>query len=217
MEKIEDVRFTECVDSKYVHPARMHYKQDGKDKIWDLMRVHDSVAAVLYNKTRDVLIYVRQFRPAVFFGAIAREDTTRGHAIDMKKYPVSLGMTRELCAGIMDKPGAPSIQVIQEEILEECGYKVPLSSIEKITGYRSSVGISGSKQELFYAEVTDDMKQTSGGGNVMENEMVEVVEISIPEAWKMITDESVMRPPACLFGTLWFLTCKYKDAKPGTA
>jgi UDP-sugar diphosphatase len=39
-------------------------------------------------------------------------------------------MTIELCAGIVDKD-LPLAEIVKEEIEEECGYAVPLESIEK--------------------------------------------------------------------------------------
>ena len=55
--------------------------------------------------------------------------------IDTTEYPSSLGLTTELCAGIIDKDCSPQMTA-QEEILEECGYSVPVEKIEKVTSYR---------------------------------------------------------------------------------
>lgn len=53
----------------------------------------------------------------------------------LEKYPVSLGITHELCAGIVDK-SKPLIEIAQEEIIEECGYDVPVERIETVMTYR---------------------------------------------------------------------------------
>lgn len=53
----------------------------------------------------------------------------------MEKYPVSLAFTNELCAGIVDK-SKPLIEIAKEEILEECGYNVPVERIELVMTYR---------------------------------------------------------------------------------
>lgn len=55
--------------------------------------------------------------------------------IDVKKYPANLGITLELCAGIVDK-SLPLKEIAKEEILEECGYNVPIDRIEEIITYR---------------------------------------------------------------------------------
>lgn len=53
----------------------------------------------------------------------------------MAKYPATLGFTLELCAGIIDK-SKPFIEIAREEVLEECGYDVPLERIEEVLTYR---------------------------------------------------------------------------------
>lgn len=52
-------------DSPYVKPFRFHYVQNGIGKNWDLLKVHDSVAIIILNKTRNTLVLVRQFRPGI--------------------------------------------------------------------------------------------------------------------------------------------------------
>jgi UDP-sugar diphosphatase len=76
--------------------------------------------------------------------------------------------------------------------------------------YRGGVGATGSLQVLFYCEVTDDDKVSGGGG--VEDEIIEVVELSIEEAKKMMEQGSTHpSPPSFLFALLWFLT--YKASK----
>lgn len=53
----------------------------------------------------------------------------------LKKYPVNLAITDELCAGIVDK-SKPLIEIAREEIIEECGYDVPAERIETVMTYR---------------------------------------------------------------------------------
>ncbi|KAG0414511.1 hypothetical protein HPB47_008328 [Ixodes persulcatus] len=210
MDQIENVRLVECKSSQYVKPIRMLFKQDGHERAWDLMKTHDSVAAVLHNTSRNVLLFVRQFRPAVYYGRIPAEEVAKGGPIDTTKYPGSLGLTLELCAGIVDKSSMSREETMQQEILEECGYNVPLSGIHKITSFRAGVGVLGARQDLFFAEVTDDMRQTAGGGCGAEGEMIHVVELTLPEARKMLMDETIMRPSALLFGVTWFLEMRPK-------
>lgn len=42
----------------------------------------------------------------------------------------------ELCAGIVDKD-KPIEEIAKEEVLEECGYDVPLSNLKEVKSYRS--------------------------------------------------------------------------------
>lgn len=55
--------------------------------------------------------------------------------IDWNKYPSDLGVTHELCAGIVDK-NLSLVEIMHEEILEECGYDCPVDKISKITSFR---------------------------------------------------------------------------------
>ncbi|XP_013778963.1 uridine diphosphate glucose pyrophosphatase-like isoform X3 [Limulus polyphemus] len=201
MEKIDNVRISECENSLYIRPARMRYTQNGKEKIWDLMKVHDSVAIVIFNISRQVLVFVKQFRPAVYYNSLPAEET--GPTIDTSKYPPSEGITIELCAGIVDKDKCLE-EIAKDEILEECGYDVPISSIKKITSFKSGVGVSGSVQTLFYAEVTDGMRQHSGGGNTCEGEEIDVVDLTLSEAKALIFNEDVPRPVTLILALMWF-------------
>ncbi|GBN28443.1 Uridine diphosphate glucose pyrophosphatase [Araneus ventricosus] len=205
MEKIKSVKIVECDESLYLRPVRMVYEQDGNEKFWDLMRVHDSVAIVVYNTTRQKLIFVKQFRPAVYYAEVKNEDCEGD--IDVKKYPPSTGLTIELCAGIVDKDQS-LVETARDEVFEECGYSVPLSMFHKVTSYRSGVGVAGSLQTLYYVEVTDSMKVSDGGGNSHEGEYIEVIEMDLQEACSLIYDETAPRPPSLLVALMWFFQNK---------
>lgn len=92
--------------------------------------------------------------------------------------------------------------------MEECGYNVPSSRIEEVIRFRSGVGTTGSLQVMYYCEVTDSDKVKGAGGGV-DDELIDVEELTIEEAREMLkqgTDHT--SPPAFLFGILWFLTNK---------
>ncbi|XP_022246687.1 uridine diphosphate glucose pyrophosphatase-like isoform X2 [Limulus polyphemus] len=138
---------------------------------------------------------------AVYYNSLPAEET--GPTIDTSKYPPSEGITIELCAGIVDKDKCLE-EIAKDEILEECGYDVPISSIKKITSFKSGVGVSGSVQTLFYAEVTDGMRQHSGGGNTCEGEEIDVVDLTLSEAKALIFNEDVPRPVTLILALMWF-------------
>uniref|UniRef100_A0A0K8TQX5 Uridine diphosphate glucose pyrophosphatase NUDT14 n=1 Tax=Tabanus bromius TaxID=304241 RepID=A0A0K8TQX5_TABBR len=193
-------------DSPYVRPFRFYYVQNGVEKNWDLLKVHDSVSIILFNKTRNSLVFVKQFRPAVYLGIISAEKDYDPNNIDVKKYPPNLGITLELCAGIVDKSKSMA-EIAKEEVEEECGYNVPVERLEEILTYRSGVGASGALQTMFYCEVTDADKAASGGG--VDDEIIEVVEYSLDEARNLLKQGSTINsPPSFLLGVLWFLTNK---------
>ncbi|OQR78588.1 uridine diphosphate glucose pyrophosphatase-like [Tropilaelaps mercedesae] len=207
MDTIRNVRIVDCAESIYVKPFRVQYTQNGKQRFWDLCRVHDSVACLVYNTTRDCLLFVTQFRPAVYLN----RSTIVDKAVDTDRYPGTLGLTLELCAGITDKNKSVE-KIMQEELEEEIGYRVPLDRIKKVTSYRSGVGTQGSKQTLFYAIVSDEDIVSSGGGCESENEMIKVIELSPSEAQNILMDESVMRTPSLLFAVQWWMLNHASDA-----
>lgn len=59
----------------------------------------------------------------------------RQESIDTIKYPPALGISLEICAGIIDKD-KPVVEIAKEEVLEECGYNVDVKSLERIISYR---------------------------------------------------------------------------------
>ncbi|XP_077522223.1 uridine diphosphate glucose pyrophosphatase NUDT14-like isoform X1 [Amblyomma americanum] len=137
MDKIDDIRVTELKNSAYIKPKRLFFKQNGKERICEFMESHDSVSAVIHNTTRDVLVFVKQFRPAVYCSQIPAHELASSSPIDTRKYPGNLGVTLELCAGIMDNKKLTPVETMREEILEECGYNVPLANIQRVTSSRT--------------------------------------------------------------------------------
>ncbi|XP_013193719.1 uridine diphosphate glucose pyrophosphatase NUDT14 [Amyelois transitella] len=202
MEDLTDVFLTPLPESPYVKPLRFNYTQNGKRKTWDLLHVHDSVAIIVFNVSRKVLVFVKQFRPAVYYNCISDEDRENS-VIDTEKYPASLGICLEMCAGIIDKK--LSIEdIAREEVLEECGYNVDVSQLQRVMSYRSGVGVQGALQTLFYCEVTDDMKVEEGGG--VDEELIEIVEMNINEVEEYVSSPGPLTsPPSCLFAVMWFL------------
>ena len=141
MDDISDVSVIPLTESRYLKPMRLSYKQSGTARLWDLMRCHDSVAIVIFNTESRRFIFVQQFRPAVYMSK-AGSGLDVGDQVDTDKFPGSLGLTLELCAGIVDKE--LSLQEIAvEEVREECGYQVSPGNLTKIVTFPSGVGSSG--------------------------------------------------------------------------
>ena len=179
---ITDISFCECVDSPYIRPCRMLYKENGNKRMWDFIQSHDSVAIILYHTQKDSLLFVKQFRPAVF---ISHQQ----------------GYTYELCAGLVDKEGKSLEQIAKEEVLEECGYRV--AQIQKITEFASSVGNSGAKQTLFYATITESDKVSQGGG--VDGEVIESIFVKIQDLQDFLFDKTFIKTPGLGFAIMWFL------------
>lgn len=179
----KNIKISECNDSKYIQIKRMSYIENGIQKTWDIVSSHDSVSILIYNKDNNSIVLVKQFRPAVF---LRNND----------------GYMYELCAGLVDKENKTIEQIAIEEIYEECGYKV--SELSKIAEFYSSVGTSGSKQSVFYVEVTNNDKVSIGGG--IDNEYIEIVEIPIKNMRDILQKPNIT--PSVGFSFMWFILNK---------
>ena len=183
---IKIIKIEPCENPQFIKPRLITYLQSGIEKTWEIANTHDSVSILLYHDERDAFVLVKQFRPAIFM-----------HNND--------GYTYELCAGLVDKD--KDIQIIaQEEIMEECGYDVPLESIEKITAFHTAVGFAGGRQTVYFAKINDAMKKSEGGG--IDDEEIEVIYLPLHEVQKFMFDESKAKTPGLLFSFMWFMENK---------
>ncbi|XP_063079617.1 uridine diphosphate glucose pyrophosphatase NUDT14 [Engraulis encrasicolus] len=127
--------------------------------------------------------------------------------------PASAGVTYELCAGLVDKPNLSLEEIARQEVLEECGYDVPVNKLRRITSYRSGVGVTGAKQTMFYAEVSEENRVGEGGGQPAEGELIEVVRVPLHEAMSFAYDEKIPKTMGVIFSFIWFqsnMSPKYK-------
>lgn len=182
---ISNISIGECAESKYIKLRRMSYTENGVQKQWDIVSSHDSVSILIHNRDNDSIIIVKQFRPAVF---LRNND----------------GYMYELCAGLMDKEGKSPREIAKEEVFEECGYEVSAESLRKIGEFYSSVGTSGARQVVFYAQVRDSDKRGGGGG--VDDEQIEIVEIPTAQMRDFLKNPNIT--PALGFAFLWFLAEK---------
>lgn len=192
--RIENVRFGACEDSQYVKPARMHYVENGVARSWDFIESLDSVAIVLHHIEHNALLFVKQFRPALY-ARLLREGQESESALRHS-------YTFELCAGLVDKAGKSLEQIAREEVLEECGYSV--KELESIGEFATAVGHSGAKQSLFYARIDEGMKASKGGG--VDGEVIESVLVPCAELEAFVRDVSLPKTPGLGYGVMWFLT-----------
>lgn len=207
MENITNVHVTDYIPTIYTTPCTMRYTQNGKTLERGIFAERNGVLIIVYNKTQDCLTLVKQFRPAVYLSRIP-EGERRG-VIDTTKYPPDLGITLEFCAGLEDK-NASTEQIAREEILEECGYDVPLSSLEKVGTFKNLTETTGARSTLFYCEVTDEMRATTGGG--VDDEFIEVIEMSVEKVLDYASSNYVNSPMNFMFVLYWFLYNKHKKS-----
>lgn len=119
---------------------------------------------LLYNVGRQTVILTRQFRIPTYVNG---NET---------------GMMIEACAGLLDKD-APEV-AIKRETEEETGYVV--KDVRKIFEAYMSPGSVTEIVHFFIAEYSTEMKIGEGGGVDKEEENIEVLELHIDEAMKMI-------------------------------
>lgn len=72
---------------------------------------------------------------------------------------------------------------------------------------RSGVGLTGSSQTMFYAEVTDGQRGGPGGGLAEEGELIEVVHLPLDGARAFADDPDVPKTLGVIFGISWFFSC----------
>jgi len=184
---IKNFRIDKLRNTKFVHPIKIIYEQNGKEKSWEAVRSFDSVSILLYHKEKNSFLIVKQFRAPVYLN-------NESHLC-----------TYELCAGIVDKQTS-LMQIAREEINEECGYDVPLECISKITSFYTNVGVSGACQTLFYAEINNSMKVHNGGG--INDEQIELMFLPLAKIDEFIYDESKAKTPGLMFSFYWFINNK---------
>ncbi len=184
---IKNFKTSTLDETRFVQPVKITYNQNGIDKSWEAVKSFDSVSVLLYNVDKNAFLLVKQFRPPVYLN------------------DKSNLCTYELCAGIIDKDISLEM-IVKEEIDEECGFDVPLESIERITSFYTNVGVSGAKQHLYYAQINDSMKSHDGGG--IHDEQIELMYLPINDFREFIYDEDKAKTPGLMFSFMWFMENK---------
>lgn len=185
--------------SPYLKCYSLEYTQNNIPKNFGCGYKGDVVVIIIYNVTRKVLIFVKQFRAPVYACAVLEQGSDR---LDGAKYPGDVGLTIEFCAGRVDKQLSLE-QIAKEEVLEECGYDVPVDSLEYVQSY---IHETGQRITMYYCEVTDSMKVSNGGG--VDEEVIDVVEMSVEEAQKRLSQDGIVISDDVFFGMYWFLLHK---------
>ncbi|UCH96258.1 MAG: NUDIX hydrolase [Candidatus Aminicenantes bacterium] len=129
----------------------------------------DAAAVLIFNKETQKVILVNQFR--------------------FPTYEKSGGWLIEVAAGMVDKDETPG-ECIRREVMEEIGYQ--LRTLTLISTFYTTPGGSSERIFLYYAEVTDSDRVSSGGGAETEHEDIQIVEFSLPELWKTLDAEKIM-------------------------
>lgn len=124
-----------------------------------IVRNKGAVGIVLYREDIDSVVLIKQFR-----------------------IPTSLVMEPvllEIPAGLVDEGESPE-EAAQREGFEETGYDLK-DKPEHLLSFYSSPGYSTEKLDLFWAKVDSTHKLTLGGGLSVENELIDVIYMTIAQ------------------------------------
>jgi GDP-mannose pyrophosphatase NudK len=124
----------------------------------------DGAAVLMYNPSERKILLIRQFRLPVLLN---------GHAD---------GFILECPAGMLDEMH-PEDTIIKE-IKEETGFDV--SDVQKIFEAFATPGAHKEKIHFYAAEYTSSMRIASGGGDITEQEDIEVLEYDYEEIKTML-------------------------------
>ncbi len=160
---------TEILSDNWYTLKKLTYSYLGKDGAWQTQNREaydrgNGATILLYNTALKTVILTRQFRLPTFINGNQS------------------GMLIEACAGLLDKDNPE--ECIKRETEEETGYRI--SSVKKIFEAYMSPGSVTELIYFFIAAYSDNMKVHEGGGIAHEQEEIEVLELPIETAIKMI-------------------------------
>lgn len=168
---IDNIRIldTKILSDNWYVLRKITYKYSKNDgtKLTQSREVYDrgnGATILLYNKDQKTVILTRQFRLPTFVNG---NET---------------GMLIEACAGLLDKDNAEDC--IRRETEEETGYKI--KEVRKIFEAYMSPGSVTEILYFFIAAYAKEMKVNYGGGVEHEEENIEILELDISQAMKMI-------------------------------
>jgi nudix-type nucleoside diphosphatase (YffH/AdpP family) len=140
-----------------------------KDGTWQTLsrETYDrgnGAVVLLVNTSRRKVILTRQFRFPAFVNGSGD------------------GMLLEACAGLLDEQDA--VSAILRETEEETGYRI--RSVHQIFDAFMSPGSVTERLHFFVAHYDPESRPSDGGGAASEGEEIEVIELGLDEAWKMM-------------------------------
>lgn len=172
----------------FIKPKLVEYTREGITGFWECVEIFNSVHILVSKTDSKELLLVKQVRIPV----LANNPGTSGEVI-------------EACAGIIDKyPDLPIEERVKliaiEEVSEELGYQI--SEVTPLFQPKSSVGLAGGNQYMFYAEVTDEMFVDQ---SLEPDEDIEVTAIPFNEAQNFVGSSSNTDATTLLLLHWWLL------------
>lgn len=134
-------------------------------------------------------------------------DTEKVILTNQFKYPTYAngdGWITEVVAGMVG-PGEDYEVAVRREVLEETGYKV--DSLTHISSFYVSPGGTSERIVLYYAEVRNADRVSSGGGLASEGEDIELLEIALADIPQKLKSNSI--PDAkTILALMWLINRK---------
>ena len=160
----------EIVWDGFIRLTRQLVRLDDGLEVWREVHDHGNAVAVLpIDLARRKIVLVRQRRVAL---ALNQDPERRLEA------PLL-----EVIAGMLEKGEDPAA-CARREALEETGYEI--TGLEKIAGFYTSPATMTQYMHLFAARYDSQNQSQPGGGLEEEGEQIEVVQLSLDEAHKML-------------------------------
>lgn len=91
----------------------------------------------------------------------------------------------------------------EKEAWKQGGWQGGVSAFPVLPN-RSGVGLTGSRQTMFYAEVTDAQRSGPGGGLAEEGELIEVVHLNLDDAQAFADNPDIPKTLGVIFAISWF-------------
>ena len=165
-----------------------HQKNDGTTSSVQRRLVFergDSVAVLLFNRERNTIVLVEQFKVPALVARRRDEPTTTD------------GWLVETLAGMIDAGETPQMAAIRET-LEETGYRI--ATPELIGRFFASPGGTSERVFLYFAEVGDTDRVSAGGG--IEDEDVKVLEVGLDQTFEQLA-AGLIEDPKLAIAAYW--------------
>lgn len=166
---------TRILSDNWAVLKKLTYELLRKDGTWEtqVREAYDrgnGATILLYNTQKNSLILTRQFRIPTYLNG---NET---------------GLMIETCAGKVEKDEDPQTCIIRE-VEEETGFRVP--HVQKVLESYMSPGSVTENIYFYTAPYNESMRVNSGGGKVSEQENIEVLEMSFPDACKLLAENKI--------------------------